>query len=153
MKNTHMYVSSFSHLKANVMSHPFVSRRALNIKSYQSILQINPSAPSVNLTSFYRDIYGKAKEKFNIPHHAKISPTTSIRAVYLYDAVLVYAEAATKVIKSGGDLRNGRQLMQKYVFNQKFTSKQGFQVNCQIFDRHKHLSHNFFIVVSFIGLY
>lgn len=38
------------------------------------------------------------------------------------------AQAATKMLKDGGDLRNGRTLMQKYVFNNMYTSKQGFQV-------------------------
>jgi hypothetical protein len=102
--------------------------KALNIKSYQSILQITLTCPSVNLTSFYKEIHDKAKEKFNIPHHAKIAPTISVRAAYLYDAVIVYAQAATKMLANGGDLRNGRLLMQKYVFNKKYTSKQGFQV-------------------------
>lgn len=114
------------------MSHPFLSRiknKALNIKSYQSILQITLTAPSVNLTNFYRDIREKAKEKFNIPFHAKIAPVISVRAAYLYDAVLIYAQAATKMLRDGGDLRDGRTLMQKYIFNNMYTSKQGFQVS------------------------
>lgn len=82
----------------------------------------------MNLTSFYREIREKAKEKFNIPYHAKIAPVISVRAAYLYDAVMIYAQAATKMLKDGGDLRDGRTLMQKYVFNNMYTSKQGFQV-------------------------
>lgn len=129
--------------------------KTLNIKSYQSILQITLTAPSVNLTSFYRDIHEKATEKFKIPSHSKIAPVVPIRAAYLYDAVIIYgnwirrrkfefwlryiltdsislsltpARAATKVLNEHGDLRDGQNLMQKYVFNNKFTSKQGFQV-------------------------
>lgn len=115
----------------NILSHPFLSRfknKALNIKSYQSILQITLTAPSVNLTNFYREIVDKAKEKFKVPYHSKIAPVISVRAAYLYDAVTIYAQAATRMLKDGGDLRDGRTLMQKYVFNNMYTSKQGFQV-------------------------
>lgn len=114
-----------------MLSHPFLSRfknKALNTKSYQSILQITLTSPSVDLTNFYREIREKAKEKFSIPFHAKIAPVISVRAAYLYDAVIIYALAATKMLRAGGDLRDGRTLMQKYVFNNIYTSKQGFQV-------------------------
>lgn len=50
------------------------------------------------------------------------------KAAYLYDAVIVYAKAATKILEESGNLRDGRTLMQKYVFNNTFTSKQGFDV-------------------------
>lgn len=50
------------------------------------------------------------------------------KAVYLYDAVIVYAKAATKVLQENGNLRDGKTLMKKYVFNNTFTSKQGFDV-------------------------
>lgn len=50
------------------------------------------------------------------------------KAAYLYDAVIVYAKAATKLLEESGNLRDGRTLMQKYVFNKTFTSKQGFDV-------------------------
>lgn len=124
----------------NILSHPFLSRyknKALNIKSYQSILQITLTAPSVELTNFYREIREKAKEKFNIPFHAKIAPVISVRAAYLYDAVIIYALAATKMLKDGGDLRDGRSLMQKYVFNNMYESKQGFQVISFLHPQHQ----------------
>lgn len=82
----------------------------------------------MDLTNFYREIREKAKEKFNIPFHAKIAPVISVTAAYLYDAVIIYALAATKMLKDGGDLRDGRALMQKYVFNNMYKSKQGFYV-------------------------
>lgn len=63
-----------------------------------------------------------------MPYHARIAPVISVRAAYLYDAILIYSQAATNILKDGGDLRDGRLLMQKYVFNQIYTSKQGFQV-------------------------
>lgn len=77
----------------NILNHPFLSKyknKALNQRTYQSILQITLTAPSVNLNDFYREIRDKAKEKFNIPYHAKIAPVISVRAAYLYDAVMIY---------------------------------------------------------------
>lgn len=50
------------------------------------------------------------------------------KAAYLYDAVIVYAKAATKILQENGDLKDGKTLMHKYVFNNSFTSKQGFNV-------------------------
>jgi len=81
------------------------------------------------LTNFYNAIREKAKEKFNVPFHDRIYPVFFMaKAAYLYDAVIVYAKAATKILEEGGNLRDGRTLMQKYVFNNTFTSKQGFDV-------------------------
>jgi hypothetical protein len=75
------------------LNHPFLSKvknKALNVKTYQSILQITLTAPSINLNSFYGDIRVRAKEVFNIPFHPKIAPVISVRAAYLYDAVMIY---------------------------------------------------------------
>jgi hypothetical protein len=115
----------------NILSHPFLTRlknKALNIKSYQSILQITMTAPSIDMTRFYWEIREKAKERFQIPYHQRIAPAISARAAYLYDAVMIYAQAATKMLRDGDDLRDGNLLMQKHVFNKIYTSKQGFQV-------------------------
>lgn len=79
----------------NIMSHPFLwkdKNKALNMKSYQSILQITLTAPSVDLTHFYQEIRNKASEKFSIPFHPKIAPVISVRAAYLYDAVMIYGK-------------------------------------------------------------
>lgn len=43
------------------------------------------------------------------------------------------ANAATRMLMNGEDLRDGRSLMQKYVFNNMYTSKQGFQVSLVFF--------------------
>lgn len=75
------------------LNHPIFPKskdKVYNSKSYQSILQITLTAPMVNLASFYREIREKANEKFGIPVHSKIAPVVPIRAVYLYDAVLIY---------------------------------------------------------------
>lgn len=146
MNKSRLTQSHYVIVPDNILSHPFLSRaknKALNIKSYQSILQITLTAPSVDMSKFYRDIREKAKGRFNIPFHAKIAPVISVRAAYLYDAVLIYAQAATRMLKSGGDLRDGRLLMQKYVFNNMYTSKQGFQVmSSNEFESNANRIHN-----------
>jgi hypothetical protein len=38
------------------------------------------------------------------------------------------------MLKNGEDLKDGRTLMQKYVFNNMYTSKQGFQVGLLSFE-------------------
>ena len=60
------------------------------MRTYQSILQITLTAPSVNLNDFYQEIRVRAKDVFHIPFHPKIAPVISVRAAYLYDAVLIY---------------------------------------------------------------
>lgn len=93
--NEHDKINSKLIISANILSHPFLSKyknKALNIRTYQSILQITLTAPSVNLNDFYREIREKAKEKFNIPFHSKIAPVISVRAAYLYDAVMIYGK-------------------------------------------------------------
>lgn len=50
-----------------------------------------------------------------------------INAAHLYDSVLIYAKALTEVLKLGGDIRNGTQIM-KHIFNRTYNSIQGFDV-------------------------
>jgi hypothetical protein len=101
----------------------------LSPRTFQSVLQITLTTPSSNLTEFHREIRAKANEKFNVPLHSRILPVfLSAKAAYLYDAVMIYARAATRVLENGGDLRDGRRLMQKFVFNNSFASVQGFDV-------------------------
>jgi hypothetical protein len=92
------------------------------------MLQITLTAPTISLSNFYKEIRLKAKEKFNIPYHSKITPLIPAKAAYLYDAVYIYAKAATKMLEQNLDLRDGKTLMQKFIFNNTFMSKQGFEV-------------------------
>lgn len=101
----------------------------LNPRIYQSILQIALSSPSIKLTQFYNEMREKAKEKFNVPYHNRIFPLFLMaKAAYLYDAVVIYAKAATKTLQENGDLKDGMSLMRKYIFNNTYASKQGFNV-------------------------
>ncbi|KAG5668928.1 hypothetical protein PVAND_016837 [Polypedilum vanderplanki] len=102
-------------------------KKTLNPKTFQSVLQITLTTPSSNLTQFHKEIRAKAHEKFNVPLHSRILPLfLSAKAAYLYDAVMIYAKAATQMLNSGGNIKDGTTLMQKFVFNNTFTSVQGF---------------------------
>jgi hypothetical protein len=50
------------------------------------------TTPSVNLTGFYKETHEQAIKYFGIPRHNKIAPFISVRAAYLYDAVLIYGK-------------------------------------------------------------
>lgn len=80
------------------------------------------------MSDFYEKIRDKAYQKFKIPYHKSIAPTISIYAAYLYDAVMIYAQAATEVLLNKGDLRDGKSLMENYIFNRSYSSIQGFDV-------------------------
>lgn len=53
-----------------------------------------------------------------------------IFASYIYDAVLIYARAATEVMRIKGEkyIRDGQELM-KYIYNHSYRSLQGFDVS------------------------
>lgn len=63
-----------------------------------------------------------------MPSHKKIPVSVPIYGAHLYDAVQIYARAATEVIRMKGDIRNGTLIMQK-IFNRTYKSVQGFDVN------------------------
>lgn len=46
---------------------------------------------------------------------------------YLYDAVMIYARAATELLAEGCDPRNGTAIMEK-IYNRSYHSIQGFDV-------------------------
>lgn len=114
------------------------------------MLQIALSSPTKKLTNFYNAIREKAKEKFDVPFHDRIYPVFFMaKAVYLYDAVILYAKAATKLLEESGNLKDGRTLMQKYIFNNTFTSKQGFDV---FIDENGNAEGNFSLVgIQFVN--
>jgi guanylate cyclase len=68
-----------------------------------------------------------------VPLHPKIKTRfLSSKAAYLYDAVMIYARAATLVLEKGGNLKDGKSLMQRFVFNNSFASVQGFDVSVEV---------------------
>lgn len=50
-----------------------------------------------------------------------------IFGAYLYDAVFLYARAATEVLAARGDLYNGTLIME-HILGRAYTSVQGFDV-------------------------
>lgn len=51
-----------------------------------------------------------------------------IYGAHLYDSVMIYARAITEVLEMGGDITNGREVMNR-IFNRSYHSIQGFDVH------------------------
>ncbi|GAB0097290.1 Guanylate cyclase [Sergentomyia squamirostris] len=107
-----------------------IRSRALDIKSFHSVLKLTPSFPSTNFSQISENIRSYATQPpFSVPFHRTIfkNITVPIYGVHLYDAVMIYARAATEVIKSGGNLFDAKTVMEK-IFNRTYHSIQGFDV-------------------------
>ena len=70
------------------------------------------------------------KKHFNVPLHPSFMKNISvpIYAAHLFDAIMIYARAATEILLENGDLANGTAVMEK-IFNRTYTSIQGFEVS------------------------
>ncbi|XP_053691756.1 guanylate cyclase 32E [Sabethes cyaneus] len=102
-------------------------------EAFLSVLRISPLFP---LNPQYKKLCHQIKwyarqEPFHVPlpTNPKIFQEIQvpIHAAHLYDAVLIYARAATEVLQRGGDLRDGKQIM-RHIFNRSYHSIQGFDV-------------------------
>lgn len=71
---------------------------------------------------------------FNVPFHIAFMKNISvpIYGAHLYDAIMIYARAATEILASGGNLSDGVAVM-KHIFNRTYSSIQGFEVSCNCF--------------------
>ncbi|EAT43201.1 AAEL005330-PA, partial [Aedes aegypti] len=82
----------------------------------------------------FKDIQERLQEAFLsvlrisplFPMNPHIKPVP-IYAAHLYDAVIIYARAATEVVQAGGNLHDGRQIM-RHILNRSYHSIQGFDV-------------------------
>jgi len=72
----------------------------------QGWLYIQPLLPSKGMQAFAEQVSEYSKSRFNIPVDADSIDLTYSQT--LYDAVMLYAHAATKVLSDGGDLRDGQ---------------------------------------------
>lgn len=109
---------------------PYINRSALKLNSFRSVLKMSISYPS---NAAYDDacdtiIEYARQEPFLVPSHRLIPIRVPIFGAHLYDAVHVYAKAATKVLAAGGDLRNGTAIME-HIYNSTYRSLQGFDVH------------------------
>lgn len=84
--------------------------------------------------SFFRNLCENIKkyaaESFSVPYHNTIFDSISvpIYAMYLYDAVMIYARALTDVIQAGQDPKDGRAIL-KRIWNRSYHSVQGYDVS------------------------
>ncbi|KAL1378096.1 hypothetical protein pipiens_004050 [Culex pipiens pipiens] len=101
--------------------------------AFQSVLRILPLFP---LNPQYQVLCHQIKryaqrEPFRVPLPTNERIFRQIKvpiyAAHLYDAVLIYARAATEVLREGGNVRNVTQIM-RHIFNRSYHSIQGFDV-------------------------
>uniref|UniRef100_A0A182VU62 Guanylate cyclase n=1 Tax=Anopheles minimus TaxID=112268 RepID=A0A182VU62_9DIPT len=102
-------------------------------EAFQSVLRISPLFP---MNPKYRKLchqfklYSR-KDPFHVPlpYNRNIFDEIQvpIYGAYLYDALIIYARAASEVIRLGGDISDGRLIM-RHIFNRSYHSIQGFDV-------------------------
>ncbi|XP_021700772.1 guanylate cyclase 32E isoform X2 [Aedes aegypti] len=102
-------------------------------EAFLSVLRISPLFP---MNPQYKKLCHQIKlysrqEPFRVPlpTNPKIYQEIQvpIYAAHLYDAVIIYARAATEVVQAGGNLHDGRQIM-RHILNRSYHSIQGFDV-------------------------
>lgn len=69
------------------------------------------------------------KTFFNVPFHSAFMKNISvpIYGAHLFDAIMIYARAATEILAKQGNLSNGLAVMER-IFNRTYSSIQGFEV-------------------------
>ena len=76
-------------------------------KELQGWLYLRPFLPnSTEVQAFAEQVVKHTKSSFNITIDTKSVDLTY--SVALFDAIMLYAHAATKVLSDGGDLRDGK---------------------------------------------
>ena len=105
-------------------------------ESFRSVLKLTSSYPlNANFSKLFEDIRRLSGAfPFCVPFHEKISPKLSIPvyAAHLFDSIMVYARAATEVLRYNGDINNGTLIMER-IFNRSYKSIQGFDVHIDAF--------------------
>uniref|UniRef100_A0A182P9Q0 Guanylate cyclase n=1 Tax=Anopheles epiroticus TaxID=199890 RepID=A0A182P9Q0_9DIPT len=102
-------------------------------EAFQSVLRISPLFP---MNPKYRKLCHQIKlysrkDPFRVPlpYNRNIFDAIQvpIYGAYLYDALIIYARAATEILRDGGDISDGRLIM-RHIFNRSYHSIQGFDV-------------------------
>lgn len=85
---------------------------------------------NVNFSAMREKMKEYTKKHFHVPFHSSFMKNISvpIYGAHLFDAIMIYARAATEILASNGDLTNGTAVMEK-IFNRTYTSIQGFDVS------------------------
>ncbi|XP_037958924.1 guanylate cyclase 32E [Teleopsis dalmanni] len=128
-----------SKLRFNIMERhyldPYIRKdksKSLDKHSFRSVIKISMSYPQYpNIRSFCTKIKEYARRSpFLVPYHERVfeNITVPIYGLHLYDSVMVYARALTDVLNMGGDIYDGRLVMNQ-IFNRSYHSIQGFDIH------------------------
>nr|XP_029711373.1 guanylate cyclase 32E-like isoform X3 [Aedes albopictus] len=140
-RNIYQEYSDFYQKYARNSKETFANRKRYSFKDIQerlqeaflSVLRISPLFP---MNPQYKKLCHQIKlysrqEPFRVPlpTNPKIYQEIQvpIYAAHLYDAVIIYARAATEVVQAGGNLHDGRLIM-RHILNRSYHSIQGFDV-------------------------
>ncbi|XP_015596279.1 guanylate cyclase 32E isoform X2 [Cephus cinctus] len=98
---------------------------------FQSVLKLTPThVKNPNFEQICERIKKySVQSPFCVPYHSHIFKTIAmpIQAAHLYDAVMIYARAATEILEKGGDPRNGSAILSR-IRNRSYHSVQGYDV-------------------------
>lgn len=91
-----------------------------------SLLVVVPSPPSDGYEDFENKVreYNE-KQPFDFPNKLPFVKHISEFAAYLYDSVMLYAEALSSVLDEGEDPRNGTHIIQKIISKKRYKSVTG----------------------------
>ena len=81
---------------------------------FRAVYMITPTAPiNSNYTDFKQEVNKRSRlSPFNIPFHPHITIQVPIYAGLAYDAVMIYANALTRVLSMGGSILNGSAILE-----------------------------------------
>ncbi|CAG2168082.1 unnamed protein product, partial [Oppiella nova] len=96
---------------------------------FRAVYMITPTAPiNSNYTDFKQEVNKRSRlSPFNIPFHPHITIQVPIYAGLAYDAVMIYANALTRVLSMGGSILNGSAILEA-IKRKSYKSILGFEV-------------------------
>lgn len=123
--------------------------KASATKAAQSLLVIAPT-PAKELE--YNNFLNKVREYNTEPPFSFPAPFNNITkhitvfAAYLYDAVMLYAEALGKILKEKGDPKNGTSVIQHIISKRRYTSISGVEMQ---FDENGEVEGNYTLLARY----
>ena len=87
--------------------------KGLDPLPFRAVYMITPTAPiNPNYTQFQEEVNNRSRASpFKIPFHPFITIQVPIYAGLAYDAVMIYANALTRVLSKGESARNGTAIL------------------------------------------
>lgn len=96
------------------------------LSAAHSLLVVVPSPPSDDYEDFENKVREyNGKQPFDFPNKLPFPKHISEFAAYLYDSVMLYAEALSSVLDEGEDPRNGTHIVQKIISKKRYKSVTG----------------------------